>query len=183
MTATSGTWRTLGRPHYFGRNRDHWRRAYDYRFGPHGWRIRHVVCGEVLELPVAAHHCADAYVAFLKSRPDLLDWLCAIASDVYLTAHSNVRSGLDYAVQETKVEHVHDIALRNALTQLGRQFAGEKLLRLSGRGRESMTLSPGVVPFHRPEWIVQPILEHWWQPDSIECFWQSNKVLQINSAC
>ncbi len=175
------TWTTLGRPHYFGRNRDRWKQRYDKQYGPDGWRIRHLVCGELMELAVAARHCGDAYAAFLSARRDFLDWLCTPAAAVYLTATSNVRSGFDYTIQETKVEHVHDIALRNAIAQLGGQFRGEKLLRIGGRGQESLPLSPGLVPFHRPEWIVQPALEHWWRTDSIECFWQSNKVLQVQT--
>jgi hypothetical protein len=109
----------------------------------------------------------------------LLDWLCTTAADVYLTAKSNVASGLDYSLQETKVEHVFDIALRNAVTQLGRKFKGEKLIRIGGRGHETMPLGGARVPFHHPDEIVQPPLEHWWDPNSIECFWQSNKVLQV----
>lgn len=173
------TWRTIGRPHYFGRNRDRRRRAYDARYGKDGWRIRHRLGGEVLDRPDAARHCADAYAAFLAARPELLDWLCTAAADIYQTAHSNIRSGLDYALQETKMEHVHDIAVRNALAQLGRRFSGEKLVHIGGQGQLDAPLNPGAVPFHHPEWIVQPALELWWQPDSVEAFWQSNKVLQI----
>jgi hypothetical protein len=173
------TWRTIGRPHYFGRNRDRRRRTYNKRYGPDGWRIRHVVCGQLLDLPEAARHVAAAYAAFLATRPDVLEWLCTAASDVYQTARSNVQSGLDYARQETKMEHVHDIAVRNALAELGRRFSGEKLVHLGGRGQLDAPLNPGAVPFHRPEWIAKPPLELWWHTDSIESFWQLNKVLQI----
>ena len=176
------TWRTIGRPHYFGRNRDRRRRAYNQRYGSDGWRIRHLLCGQVVELPEAARHCADAYAAYLESHGDVLEWLCTAAADVYQTARSNRQSGLDYTLQETKMEHVYDIAVRNALAQLGRRFAGEKLVHLGGQRELEAPLNPGVVPFHRPEWIAQPALELWWRPDSIACYWESNKVLQIRGA-
>jgi hypothetical protein len=133
----------------------------------------------VLDLPDAAPHCAAAYVEFLQRDPDLLAWLCRTARDVYTLAPSNVRSGLDYTMQERKWEHIFDIALRNALVKLGRRFEGERLLHISSRSGEGLPLHAGRVPFHRPEWILQPGLQHWWQPDSIACFWQSNKVLQV----
>jgi hypothetical protein len=173
------SWRTVGRPGIQGRSWDRRRREFDARFGPGGWRIRHLVNGAILELAQAARLCEEAYVAFFTRHPDLLEWLCATAKDVYATAASNVRSGLDYTLQERKVEHVQDIAIRNALVRLGRQFAGEHLLGIGGRSPNGRRLNAGFVPFHRPEWVAQPPLLHWWQPDSIECFWQSNKVLQI----
>jgi hypothetical protein len=175
-------WRTLGRLVLFGRNQQRRTKALELRYGSGGWRIRHEVDGAILDLAEAARHCERSYVAYLERRSELLDWLCANARDVYVTAISNVRSGLDYTLQERKSLHVADIALRNALKHLHREFQGERLLRISGHDAEGEVFAPGRVPFHRPEWILFPPLKHWWDPDSIECFWQSNKVLQVRQA-
>jgi hypothetical protein len=171
------TWQTLGRPHYFGRHRHHWRRTYDQRYGPDGWRILQRVGPDLLPAAEAAPFLAAAYAAYLAERPDLLAWLCATAADVYENSRSNLRSGRDYTVQERHVEHVHDVALRNAVAHLGREFRGETLLHVGGRERGP--LNPGFVPFHRPELIVQPPAVHWWEAGSVECFWQSGRVLQV----
>ncbi len=174
-------WQTLGRAGYWGRGRDRRQRELDQRFGPGRWRVVHLVKGMALELPDAAKHYEESYFQFLIRDPQLLDWLCAKACDVYTTATSNVRSGLDYRIQETKQEHLLDIALRNVLSRLSRCFSGERLVRIGGRQGDRVELGSGRVPFYRPEWIAQPALEHWWEPGSVECFWQSNKVIQANA--
>ena len=43
----------------------------------------------------------------------------------------------------------------------------------------SWSKSPGRVPFHMPGVLLDPELEGWWQPGSVESFYQSNKVLQV----
>jgi hypothetical protein len=41
-----------------------------------------------------------------------------------------------------------------------------------------MILSPGRVPFHRPDLIEKPELNGWWEKSSVESFYQSNRLLQ-----
>jgi hypothetical protein len=176
-------WRTVGRPGYCGRRWRKRERELNQRYGHEGWRLRIAIatdlCGEPLDFADAAAHCDESYLQFLREHKDLLHWLCANARDVYETAVSNIRSGLDYRAQERRKEHYQDIALRNALQRLGRTFTGEKRIRIGGRRCDCLELSAGQVPFYRPEWILQPTLASWWRSDSIECFWHSNKVLQI----
>ncbi len=172
-------WQTIGRPGYCGRR---WRKRegeLSARYGPEGWRLRIEVTGQKLDFADAARHCEEAYFRFLQDQQALLDWLCANARDVYETAASNLRSELDYRLQERRKDHYMDIALRNAVARLGRALTGERRIRIGGRDCDCPALSAGQVPFHRPDWILQPALVSWWQPDSVECFWHANKVLQI----
>jgi nicotinate-nucleotide adenylyltransferase len=74
---------------------------------------------------------------------------------------------------------LQDIAVRIALKSLKRKFEGDRLIQIRGNRSEGSFLSPGVVPFHKPEAIEQPELQGWWGPGTVESFWQSNKVLQI----
>jgi hypothetical protein len=171
-------WQVVGRAGVVGRSWAQRKRAFDERFGPGGWRLRHLVCGQLLDLAAAARHCEESCVLFFTRNPQLLDWLCGTARDVYATAASNVRSGLDYTVQERKSEHIQDIAIRRALGRLGRSFTGERLLHIGNKGDEGRRFSSGQVPFYQPGWIMQPALCGWWQPDSVECFWQSNRVVE-----
>ena len=46
---------------------------------------------------------------------------------------------------------------------------------------EGYKINPGVVPFHLPELIVPGEIKGniWWDPNTIEDFYQKNKVLQV----
>src|ERR1700683_4118471 len=93
-----------------------------------------------------------------------------------------VGSGLDYSIQETKRTHVQDIALRWAVLLNGLMFRGTELVQIratQGKHPLSPLLSPDNVPFHRPDWTVRPVLTGWWQPGSVEEWYQSNRWLQV----
>jgi hypothetical protein len=171
-------WKDAGRPGRFGRSRDRWRRLYDDRFGPGRWRVVHRYLMSDLDLPGVGRLYERAYLALFRDRPQLLAWLARHARDVYATAPSNTRSGGDYTVQERKVEHVHDIAIRNTLRAQGRSFEGERLLRIARAG-PGAELHPGRVPFPQPEAILEPRLIGPWDDGSLEQFWESNRVLQV----
>jgi hypothetical protein len=175
-------WHTIERPGYFGKHRDERYAEYDARFGSGNWKVAWQIGAAVHDMLGATALYEDAYLAFLIANPDVCDLLVAEASDVYDDDPSNVTCGLDYTAQETSRTHLQDIAVRRSLVRMGRWFAGETLIRIrDSRGDHplSMTLSPGRVPFHRPELIVQPELTGWWLPGSVEGFYQSNKVLQV----
>ena len=127
----------------------------------------------------ALGHYEDAYVHYLDRNPDRLEWLVSNASDVYDISPRDVRSGLDYGIQQEKATHLQDVAIRRAVKRLGREFAGDRLIQVRHLRGEGGTFNPGVVPFHMPEMIVKPHLSGWWKEDSIEDFYQSNKILQI----
>ena len=103
------------------------------------------------------------------------------ASDVYDDELSNVKSEFDYTKQETPRTHIQDIAIRRSLLRLGVWFEGKELIRIrqeKGTHSLSITLSPGRVPFHRPDLIVKPEITGWWYPETVESFYQSNKYLE-----
>lgn len=125
----------------------------------------------------------DAYYFYLADHAEMLDQLARDARDVYDDDPRDVDSGLDYEVQTTTRNHYQDIAIRRVMARHGRRFEGAHLVQIrhtEGTHPLSIPLSPGAVPFHQPTWIVQPALERWWwEPYSVECFYQSNKVLQV----
>ena len=91
-------------------------------------------------------------------------------------------SGLDYSIQH---EHTrfHDISIRRVLFHAGRAFQGEKLIQIrydkDHPNWYSEHFDPGKVPFHAPQLIITPHLKGWWDINSVEDFYQSNKVLQV----
>jgi len=182
MSDSAGTparWRTIGRPGYAGARGPELRAALDAEHGAGRWRIAYQWDGGVISRDEALLHYAEAYRRFLEAHPDTLDWLVCAASDVYDLEPRDVESGLDFSVQRGAATHLQDIAVRRAVAALGRRFQGTELVRIRGRGSAGYRLNPGVVPFHAPEAILKPELVGWWQPGSIESFWQSNKVLEV----
>jgi hypothetical protein len=175
-------WTTLERPGYFGSRRDAIETGYNETYGPEGWRLAWQWGEQWIERPEMSTLYEDAYYNFLSQQPTVLEELLAVASEVYDDQPSNVHSGYDYRIQETTRTHVQDIAIRRAVFRLGRVFAGTELLQIRdalGSHPLSTTLSPGHVPFHRPDRLTQPEIEGWWQPGSVESFYQSNKYLQV----
>jgi nicotinate-nucleotide adenylyltransferase len=175
-------WEIVGRPGYAGRRRDALGRLRDERWGAGRWKIAYLWQGGVIERDAALALYEDAYVELFRRDGAVLDWLCAAASDVYDTAPSNVRSGVDYLAQEGGPTHLQDIAIRRALARVGRRFEGNDLLHVRGAGSPGFALNPGKVAFHAPRRIIQPSLIGWWDAGSIEDFWQSNKILVARSA-
>lgn len=182
-TINSQEWTSIGRPGFAGKNRDAKEAQLNQTYGQENWRMAHQV-GEKfygwLEALILFYE--EAYFEYLKKNPQILDWLCKSASDVYDSAKTNVQSGLDYNIQEGTSNHMQDIAVRRVVQRLGRKFEGTALLQIRGRKSKGACLSPGVVPFHKPDFILQPELQSWWEPGSIESFWQSNKILLVKTA-
>ena len=175
-------WITIDRPGYLGRHRNDRYAAYDEQYGASNWRLQWVAAAASGDVTVAVTWYEDAYMAFLSTHPEVVEQLAREASNVYDDAPSNVASGFDYRIQETGRTHLQDIAIRCCLVRLGHWFEGKELIRIrdsDGTHPLSLTLSPGRVPFHRPQWIMQPELAGWCQPGSVESFYQSNKCLQI----
>jgi hypothetical protein len=178
---TDRTWVTVQRPGYFGAERDAMHACYNDEYGEDGWRLAWQGDGRLLSRREMSVFYEHSYLVLLRDRADILDELVGVASDVYDDSPTNVASGLDYAKQETDRTHVQDIAIRRAVRGLGRTFVGPELLQIRdalGDHPLSLTLSPGRVPFCRPDLLLAPELEGWWLAGSVESFYQSNKLLQ-----
>jgi len=176
-----GEWITVERPGYFGSHRQERHAEYNRLFGVKQWRLAWSVRGYPFSRAQMTMLYEDAYFAFLSQNEDVLEQLLAEASDVYDDATSNMKSGLNYGVQETERTHAQDIAIRRVVSRLGRVFDGPQPIQIRdalGEHSLSLTLSPGQVPFHLPDLLIQPELEGWWLPGSVESFYQSNKFLQ-----
>ncbi|MCM2325902.1 MAG: hypothetical protein NDI94_05535 [Candidatus Woesearchaeota archaeon] len=183
-------WETIERPGLAGRNRDRNIALYNGRYGDGNWRIIRLLPdpsyvndmskATVLPWETSIAFYEEAYFIDSIVRESIWLKLCRQASDVYDNAVSNIASGLDYALQETSATHLQDIAIRNVIHRRGWEFQGQELIQIRNHNDSwGARLSPGVVQFHMPQYIIQPGLKGWWNPFSIEDFWQSNKYLQI----
>jgi len=172
-------WTDLKRPGYFGKKRDEIHKKYDEVYGKGNWRIAYFWMNDIVSRDFAIQIYEDAYYEFLKKEKNLLKWLVSTAKDVYDNSPSNINSGLDYNIQETDSNHLQDISIRRVVRRLGRKFEGNELIEIRSSSSEGNVLSPGKVPFHLPQHIKEPHLEGWWSKDSIEDFYQSNKIIQF----
>jgi hypothetical protein len=180
-------WEVRERPGYFGKMRDELSRTWDEEYGKGNWRIAYQWGNFIISREIGIQIYEDAYYDFLKKTPDVLGWLLSEASDIYDTAPTNVRSGLDYQIQETENNHIHDISIRRAILRLGKEFSGERLICIRSTDSEGYALSPGIVSFHLPDMIFEGEIKSytgkapWWKPKTIEDFYQRNKVLEVRS--
>ena len=181
-------WKTIeesqGRPGYLGKRKAEKHTQWNNLYGKGDWRLVWKYGTRNLNFVPACQVYEQAYFIYLKENPDILGELLAVASDVYDDAVSNVYSGFDYTKQETNRTHIQDISIRHVVHKLGRKFEGDRLIQIRhDRGEHplSMTLSPGIVPFHEKEKIIRPWLTGWWEPGTVECFYQSNRILQVKT--
>jgi len=178
-------WKTIERPGYFGKNRDELYAKWNKEFGEGKWRIAYQFGDLVVPREMGIQIYEDGYYEFFKANPDTLEWMISTASDVYDTAPTNVQAGFDYTHQETPNNHIHDIAIRSAVARLGNWFKGSHLMYVRWVESEGFRVNPGVVPFHKPNLIVPEKIKDyggksiWWRKDSIEDFYQRNKLLQF----
>ncbi|MEK6926251.1 MAG: hypothetical protein AABW50_03150 [Nanoarchaeota archaeon] len=151
---------------------------------------------KIIEKQEALRIYEDGYYEYFKSNPNILNWIVTTASDVYDTAPSNVESKFNYDIQETESNHIHDIAIRSAVLRNGVWFVGDHLVHVRPE-KEGEILGPHLIPFHLPHMIYRGQTKYkgeerdfltnppWWlkmgMKDSVEEFYQQNKVLQIRS--
>ena len=177
------TWETLKRPGFLGKDRDNKYKEWNLAYGETNWRLAWKWQDKYLNFVQACGIYEDAYFIFLKNNRRVLTELVSDASNIYDDAPSNVNSGTNYLVQETSHTHIQDIAIRRSLERLKESFKGGELIQIrdkKGIHPLNLVLSPGRVPFHRQDLIVSPWLDGGWcQPGSVECFYQSNRFLQV----
>lgn len=182
MKTNKNKWKTIKRPGYSGKHRDKLYKQYNKLYGKNNWRIAWVVNKKIFTREEIILLYEDVYYNFLKKHSKVLQQLVKEARDVYDDSPSNINSKLDYTKQETGRTHYQDIVIRRCVVRLGLKFRGKKLIQIrdyKGKYPLSLKLSPGRISFHMPELIKKPELTGWWQPGSIESFYQSNKVLQV----
>jgi len=172
-------WEIVERPGFFGKKRDEIFRQYDEKFGKDNWRIAWQWNREIIPFIAACRVYEEGYYFDSFKRENLWIELAAAARDVYDHQESDVESGLDYLVQKGIATHLQDIAIRNVMSRREFKFKGDRLIQIRSHSEYwGQNLSPGKVPCHMSELIVVPHLKGWWDNNSVEDFYQSNKVLQ-----
>ncbi|MBN2053035.1 hypothetical protein JW756_06020 [Candidatus Woesearchaeota archaeon] len=168
------------RPSFFGKRRDEFFRAYDAKYGQGNWRISWEWAGETILFPQMCLIYEDGYYHDSFNREALWKELVSVGKNVYDHDEKDIESGLDYSVQKGIATHLQDIAIRRVVFRRGWKFHGDKLVQIRSHADYwGAQLSPGRVPFHMPENIIAPHLEGWWDYNSIEDAYQSDKILEV----
>lgn len=177
-------YKKLYRPGYFGRRRDEKVRLLNETYGEGKWTI--VWDAEGINHPVefldACYlYYEQSYLIWFQKYPEELDVVCSY-SECIDNARTNIQSGTDYTKQEAFSTHIQDIAVRNVLDILGREFEGPygKILTIRSSDSNGYKYGPGNIPFFDPALIPQPSL----RParasaGSVEDFHQSNKWVAL----
>jgi len=163
-----------------GREPDKKRDRLNKYFGKGNWKQGWKLENRILDRPVALALYEEAYYEYFCEFPSIVNWLCKTASDVYDNDVSNVKSGFDYSIQENSAAHLQDISVRRVIARLGRKLDGDHLVEIHDEGTEGFHINPGQVPFHKPDEIMSYPVRDWWEPLSIEAFWQHNKVILVD---
>jgi hypothetical protein len=178
-------WETIEQPGYFGKKRDELYSNWNRQFGEDKWRIAYQWGNLIVPRELGIQLYEDGYYEFFRNNPETLDWLTSKAIDVYDTSPTNTKAGFRYTHQETPNNHIHDVAIRRSVARLGKWFEGDHLMHVRWVDSEGYRINPGVVPFHRPDLIITGEIKDyggkgtWWNPRTIEDFYQRNKVLQV----
>ena len=185
--ASSGDWITVAKQlGYFGSYKNLICRGLDKRFGNENWRLAWQVGEKFVPFEEAAEIYGEAYYQYLLRSPDIVYYLVTHAKDVYDNSPTNVQAGLNYNHQENSSTHLQDTATRRAIARMGKIFQGSELIEIRPRSKDPIgrKLSPGTVPFHKPELILPTdgAIKRWWQEGSTEAFYQNNKCLQAKMA-
>jgi hypothetical protein len=176
--AFSMDWEIIGRPGFAGDKKSERQKSWNKQYGEGNWRIAWVWNGSIIEREFAFQLYEDAYYADSFEREDLWGELLGKAKDIYDHNVSNINSGLDYSIQEGRATHLQDISVRRVVARRGWKFEGDELIQIRSHSDYwGDKFSPGRISFHLPALIEKPNLESWWDVDSIEDFYQSNKVL------
>ncbi|MFA7709158.1 MAG: hypothetical protein WCX82_03410 [archaeon] len=177
------SWEIAERPGYLGKKRDEIHSFWDKQYGKDNWKLAYQWGDRIISREMAIQIYEDAYYEYFKNNSLFLEWLVKRASDIFDTDESNLKSDLDYNNQETSNNHIHDISIKRAILRLGKKFLGDHVVQVRWVDSEGFLINPGVVPFHKPELILKEEIKDygekgiWWKENTIEDFYQRNKVL------
>ena len=113
----SKIWIPVGLPGFSGAEKARWNALLTERFGTDGWRISHVVRGEIVPRAVAILEYEEAYRRYLHDRPELVNFLVEACGNVYDDNPTNVCDN-DYEQPHTAMNHYQDISVRRVIAEL-----------------------------------------------------------------
>lgn len=172
-------WKVIERPGQSGFKKDEIQKEWNKKYGGKNWKKAWLFNGQIIDKFTAFQICEDAYYTDSLNREEIWKKLIFEAKDIYDMLPEEVESGLDYSKQH-KYTRFHDICIRRVIQRRSWKFQGSKILQIRWNKEninwQSENFDPRKVKFHLPELIIKPNLRGFWNKDSVEDFYQSNKV-------
>jgi hypothetical protein len=110
-------WVPIGLPGFAGIEKAERREKLDQRFLPDGWRMAHVVRGQIVSKLEALKEYEAAYRHFLRANPPLVQFLTTTCGNVYDDNVTNVYDD-EYEQPHTAMNHYQDISVRRVISEL-----------------------------------------------------------------
>jgi hypothetical protein len=166
----------LERPGYFENKREDIEKIYNTKYK--NWRELWQYGDKFFEFNQAVALYDLSYYMYIESNKILQEYLVEFKeccdNDI-----SNIRDGLVHNT-EASLRHIQDVSIRRAMVKLGLVFRGNDYLQVRGVESNGYILSPMMVPFISPSTILKDgggIRDWVVRKDSVEAFWQANKVI------
>ena len=116
-TNLAAVWIPVGLPGFAGQDKGRRGTLLDARFGPDGWRLAHVVRGQLVSPTVAIAEYEQSYRVFLLANRPLVAFLAEHCGNVYDEAVANAWDD-DYHQPHTTSNHYQDISVRRVIAEL-----------------------------------------------------------------
>ncbi len=110
-------WIPVGLPGYAGLRKQGRQAVLDARFGPDGWRTSHYVRGRIVSKAEALREYEESYRVYLRSHPEMVDFLTTWCGNVYDDNRTNVYDA-SYEQPHTRQNHYQDISVRRVIAEL-----------------------------------------------------------------
>ncbi|HUC38761.1 MAG TPA: hypothetical protein VL944_01375 [Candidatus Acidoferrum sp.] len=180
MTDDQRRWKVVGRAEYQDGNRAEFFKQWDSIYGKGDWRVAWGYSGRTVGFDELALIVSESYFKFLSDHLDMVqkakDLAARLAPSEGAAQEQLLRGERD--AKDPGLRALQAAALRRTLAQ---DFAldideakAEAICRSPELGR---ALSPSTVPFHEPGRII--INPRGSEQDSIESFYRSNRVLEV----
>ena len=174
-------------PGYMGKQRKQVLEKLNSWFGREQWQFMyHLPNGSLISYEAGIELYQEAYKEYFDKNPQIINDLIENYRNVYDVSPAHVTGNekdYDYDLYSGNQAHIQDVAIRRIIRDKGLTFKGNKLLQIRGKKTQGYYLNPGVVPFHKPELINRKISDKiyrkWWNKNSVEDFYQSNRVVVL----
>ena len=120
-------WKTIERPGSFGDKKAEIIKKYNLTYGQDNWRVVHQYNKNFLFFIKVCKIFEEAYFQDSFRRSGLWRKLRDAGKDVYDIEELDVKSGLDYLIQDNVATHIQDIAIRNVFARRNWYFKGEDI--------------------------------------------------------
>ena len=137
-------WIPVGLPGYAGLRKQGRQAVLDARFGPDGWRTAHYVRGQIVSKAEALREYEESYRVFLRSHPEMVEFLTTWCGNVYDDNRTNVYDA-SYEQPHTRQNHYQDISVRRVIAELVDDPAWPAVVATPGEEAELIDLDDGSV--------------------------------------